>query len=119
MVLGDAKVWKVEHSILFGGLLSGKDEKIMQNGLVFAQMEGHKNQKINENGAPESQKCCRGSKFKVAALGNAGCSFCIEGRVLGSEMGPEGRRKINCAGVISKRVLKRFSRFGRIGPGVR
>ena len=83
-------------------------------------MEGHKHQEINENGAPEGQKCCRGSKFKVAALGNAGCSFCIEGRVLGLEMSPEGRRKkMIFEDLISKRFLKRFSRFGRSGQGVR
>ena len=74
---------------LFLCFLSGKDEKIMKNAFVFAQMEGHKNQEIDENGRPEGEKCCRGSKSSVAALGNAGCSFCIEGRVLGSEMDPE------------------------------
>ena len=67
----------------------------MKNALVFAQMEGRRNQDIQENGPPEGQKCCRGSKFKVATLGNAGCNFCIQDQVLVPEMGSEGRRKID------------------------
>ena len=65
----------------------------MKHALVFAQMEGRRNQKIQENGPPESQKCCRGSKFKVATLGNAGCNFCIQDQVLVPEMDPEGHQE--------------------------
>ena len=67
----------------------------MKNALAFAQMEGRRNQKIQENGPPERQKCCRGSKFKVATLGNAGCNFCIHDQVLVPEMDPEGHPKID------------------------
>ena len=66
---------------------------MMNNALVFAQMEGRRNQKMQENGPPEGQKCCRGSKFKVATLGNAGCNFCIQDQVFGTEMPPEAGRK--------------------------
>ncbi len=64
-------------------------ENIAKHALVFVQMERQQSQEIHENRFPEGEKCCRGSKSSVAALGNAGCSFCIEGHVFGSEMGPE------------------------------
>ena len=68
---------------------------MQKNALVFAQMEGHISQKINENGPPEGEKCCRVSKSRVAALENAGCNFCIQDQVLVPEMDPEGHRKID------------------------
>ena len=76
---------KFEHVALhcFCKPFAWEVEKIEKNAGVFVQMEDHKHQKIDENGPPEGEKCCRGSKSSVAALGNAGCSFCIEGRVLG------------------------------------
>ena len=73
----------------FGIFLYGKDEKMMKNVVLFFQMEGHKNQKIEENGAPESQKCCRGCKFQTEPLENAEGGFSVGGRVLRSEMVPE------------------------------
>ena len=72
-------MWKMKHSIVLKLFLLGKHEKRKKHILEFAQMERHKNQKTVENGPPEAEKCCRGSKFSVAALGNAGCSFCIVG----------------------------------------
>ena len=88
-MLGDAKVWEMQHSIVFGGAYNGKSEKSKKNNLVFAQMEGQPNQKIEENGPPEAETCCRGRKYALAALGNAGCCFSVAGRVLRSDMGPE------------------------------
>ena len=65
----------------------------MKCALAFAQMEGRRNQKMQENGPPEGQKCCRGSKFKLATLGNAGCNFSIQAQVVVPEMDTEGHRK--------------------------
>ena len=79
----------------FWWFLLGKDENMIENALVFVQMEGCRNQKIQENGPPEGQKCCRGSKFKVATLGNAGCNFCIQAQVVVPEMDPDGHRQID------------------------
>ena len=89
------KSGKCNTPLFFEPFIRNDEKMVKKNALVFAQMEGHKNQTIEENGPPEAEKCCRGSKFNVAALGNAGCSFCIEDQVLGPEMGPEGRRKNN------------------------
>ena len=90
----------------FYWVLSGKHKKTKKNALVFAQMEGRINQKVQENGPPEGQKCCRGSKFKVATLGNAGCNFCIQDQVLVPEMDPAVHRKLIVESLLSKRFLK-------------
>ena len=68
---------------------------MIKNALVFAQMEGRRHQKIQENGPPEGQKCCRSSKFKVATLGHAKCICCIQAQVVVREMDPEGNPQID------------------------
>ena len=52
-------------------------------------MEGQENQKINENGAPEVQKCCKVCIFRFAAFENASHRFLVQSEVLRPEMVPK------------------------------
>ena len=61
----------------------------MENALVFAQMEGDQNHEIHENGAPEAQKCCRGSKFMFAAFESACPRLFVQSNILQPEMVPK------------------------------
>jgi len=72
--------------------------------LVFAQMEGRRNQKIQENGPPEGQKCCRGSKCKVATPQDAIFAFKI--KFWCQKWIPKDIDKSICEGLLSKRLLK-------------
>ncbi len=56
---------------------------------MFAQMEGEDNQKIDENGAPEVQKCCRVCIFRFAAFENASHRSFVQSEVLQPEMVPK------------------------------
>ncbi len=57
-------------------------------------MEGRKHHNIEDNLLLEDEKCCRGCKLALAALGNAGGCFFVEGRVLRSGMVPRWCSKI-------------------------
>ena len=56
---------------------------------MFAQMEGYKKHENHENGVPEAQKCCGGSKFMLAAFESACPRISVEGNILQPEMAPK------------------------------
>ena len=56
---------------------------------MFAQMEGQENQKIDESGAPEGQKCCSVCILLFAAFENASLRFFVQSKVLQPEMVPK------------------------------
>ena len=52
-------------------------------------MEGQENQKIDEHGAPEVQKCCSVCILRFAAFENASHRFFVQSAVLHPEMVPK------------------------------
>ena len=52
-------------------------------------MEGQENQKIDENGALEAQKCCSVCILGFAACENASHRFFVQSEVLQPEMVPK------------------------------
>ena len=52
-------------------------------------MEGQENQKIDENGAPEAQKCSSVCILRFAAFENASHRFWVQSNVFEPEMVPK------------------------------
>ena len=82
-------MWKVHQYELVLLFFYYENRKSKEKHREFAQMEGQENQKIDENGVPEVQKCCRVCIFHFAAFENASHRFFVQNDVLQPEVVPK------------------------------